>query len=77
MKNEVAKLFTFTPNTPDQDASIAEVYEAAAKLAETISKNVPPKHAQQATLQLAGIVTLCRQGVEVESVEQRPMLVTM
>jgi len=75
--DDLKPLFTFTPNTVEQDKSIEAVYTAARALAETIAKNVPQKHAQQAVLQLAGIVTLCRQGIEVEAVEHRPLLVKM
>ena len=79
MTNEDLKpLFTFTPNTAEQDQSIEAVYVAARALAETIAKHVPPQHGQKAILQVAGIVTLCRQGIEVEPMEQpKPLLVRM
>jgi hypothetical protein len=54
------------------------VYAAAKVLAETIVNNVPSKHAQQGILQLGGLVTLCRQGIEVEPAEaHKPLLVRM
>jgi len=76
--DDVKMMFSFKPNTAAQDESIAAIYEAARGLAEAIAKHVPPKHAQQAVLQLAGTVTLCRQGIEVEPAEeQKPLLVRM
>jgi hypothetical protein len=78
MTNEdIRKLFTYAPNTPEQDAALEKVYEAAQNLALAISKHVPQKHANQGLMQLAGLITLCRQGVEVEVVEEKPMLVRM
>jgi hypothetical protein len=76
--NEIGPLFTFKPNTAEQDKSIEAVYAAAKVLAETIVNNVPSKHAQQGILQLGGLVTLCRQGIEVEPAEaHKPLLVRM
>ena len=75
---DVAPLFAFTPNTAEQDASIESVYKAAKVLAETIAENVPTKHAQQAILNLGSLVTLCRQGIEVEPKEhEKSKLVRM
>lgn len=73
---DVEKIFKFTPNTEAQDKAIAKVYECAGILAAAITKCVPPQHGDQALMQLAGLVTLCRQGIEVEKVESRPVLVT-
>jgi hypothetical protein len=77
MDKELERVFTFTPNTREQDESLAAVYAAAKNLAEVIQKNVPAKHGQQAILQLAQTVQLCRQGIEVEATVHKPLLVTM
>ena len=69
--NEIAPLFTFKPNTAEQDKSIEAVYAAAKVLAETIVNNVPAKHAQQGILQLGGLVTLCRR--ESKSSQPKPI----
>ncbi len=64
---DVEKLFEFAPNTQEQDDSIALVYSAARILAKTIVNAVPEQHAKQALAQLAQVVVICRQGIEVEA----------
>lgn len=64
---DVENLFIFVPNTQLQDDSIAVVYEAARALARAIVNRVPEQHAKQALAQLAQVVVICRQGIEVEA----------
>lgn len=73
---QIDKVFSFREPTREQLDGIRDVYAAAKFLAETIVLHVPPQHCQQALLQLSGVVSLSRQGIEMEVVQHRPLLVT-
>jgi hypothetical protein len=75
--SEVDGFFKFSPNTREQNQGIAAVYEAAQKLAEVIAAFVPDKHAKAALGNLAQVVTMARQGIEIEPVPQEKRLYTV
>lgn len=72
---QIDKIFSFQEPTREQLEGIAAVYRDAKTLAESILIHVPPQHCKQALLQLSAVASLCRQGIEVEAVEVRPLLV--
>jgi hypothetical protein len=74
---EIERMFTFRELTVDQQNALHSIHVMAGKLAKEINRSIPPQHAQQAILQLAGMVNLCRQGVHTEyNQAEKPILVS-
>ena len=74
-KSAIDRVFKFHPNTPDQDEDLEEVYRQAHRLAEAIRDRVSGKHAEQAIMQLLGVVGTCRNAIELEPRQAKPILV--
>lgn len=69
------RVFRFHPNTSDQDADLEELYKQAHRLASAIHERVDARHAEQALGQLAGVLSICRNAVELAPRQVKPTLV--
>jgi len=71
---DLDRVFRFHPNTPDQDADLTAVYREARQLAETISRCVDDKYAQQAIGQLVAVLSMCRTAIETSPRQMKPLV---
>lgn len=68
------RMFRFHPNTEEQDDDLKAIYRDARQLAETISRCLDPKYADQQIMQLAGILSACRTAVEMSPRQLKPIV---
>jgi hypothetical protein len=68
------RMFSYYPNTPDQDEDLEEVYRQAKRLATAIRERVDPKFQDQVLMQLSGIVTSCRTAIELNPRQMKPLV---
>lgn len=69
------RVFRFRPNTSGQNADLEEVYKQAYRLASSIRELVDERYAEQALGQLAGVLSTCRNAIELSPRQEKPMLV--
>lgn len=74
MSSDIDRVFKYHPNTPEQDADLNAVYRDARCLAETISRCVDEKYAQQAIGQLVGVISMCRTAIESSPRQAKPLV---
>jgi len=72
--SDLDAVFTYRPNTPEQDEDLQAVYREARCLAETIYRRVSDKHAQQALGQLMGVVAVCKTAIESSPRQAKPLV---
>lgn len=74
---DLVKVFTFTPNTSEQDEDLHAVYQAAQLLSLEIYKRLSPQAAQQVISQLIPVIVACRQSIELQPRQQEKKLFTV
>lgn len=68
------RVFKYRKNTDEQDEDLTAVYRDAKQLAETIQRCVSPKYAEMALGQLAGVLGVCRNAIESDPRQSKPIL---